>query len=136
MKTLEIRRGDVYLVDLGTDSQGTKLRRPVLVIQNDIGNKFCSTIIVVPLTPAYKVKRLLFGVLMQRGGSTGLPSDHVALFSQIRTLGKDRFRVENFLGRADDRIIVQVDRAIQLSLGLSTLQQLQTRSIASRRRTS
>ncbi|KKM09224.1 hypothetical protein SY88_19520 [Clostridiales bacterium PH28_bin88] len=130
-----IHRGDLFLADLGPGADGNRLLRPVLVIQNDIGNRFCDTVIVVPLTASFKAKRLLFSVLIPRGAETGLCGDHIALFSQIRTLPRSQFHPENRLGRSDANTMTQVDQAIQLSLGLSTLQKLQNRT-RSRRKSS
>ena len=124
---LVVRRGDLFVVDLGPTKEGNPLLRPVLVIQNDFGNCFCDTIIVVPLTLAYKAKKLFFSVLIKRGTETGLCGDYVALFSQIRTLSKGKFIPENRLGRLDDSTMERVDRAIELSLGLSTIQKLHKR---------
>jgi mRNA-degrading endonuclease toxin of MazEF toxin-antitoxin module len=127
---LLIKRGDLFNVDLGPTKEGNPLLRPVLVIQNDFGNCFCDTIIVVPLTLAFKAKKLFFSVLIKRGGETGLCGDYVALFSQIRTLSKGRFIPENRLGRLDDKTMERADRIIELSLGLSTIQKLHKRNQA------
>lgn len=125
---LMIRRGDLFVVDLGPTKDSNPLLRPVLVIQNDFGNCFCDTIIVVPLTLAFKAKKLFFSVLIKRGAETGLCGDYVALFSQIRTLSKGKFIPENRLGRLDDETMERVDRTIELSLGLSTIQKLYKRN--------
>ncbi|HHX50446.1 MAG TPA: type II toxin-antitoxin system PemK/MazF family toxin [Clostridia bacterium] len=123
-----IRRGDLFMVKLGLDSRDREISRPVLVIQNDIGNRFCNSIIVVPLSHTLRAKRLFFAVLINRSGQNGLQKDHVALFSQIRTLDKTCFSNDNYLGRLSPEIMQKVDTAIELSLGLSTLQKLQNRS--------
>lgn len=122
-----IERGDIFLIELGTDGNGEKIRQPVLVIQNDIGNRFCNSVIVVPLYPNLQLKHLLLGVVLEAGGGVGLATDHVALFTQIRTVDKACFRKDNFLGHPDAQVMARVDEAIKLSLGLSTIQRLQTR---------
>jgi len=119
-----IERGDIYLLEIGGQERKTQ---PVLVIQNDIGNRFYRSIIVVPLLPNLRLKNLLLGVLLTAGGSNGLPTDHVALLSQIMTVDKSYFRKDNFMGRPDDRVLERVDEAIKLSLGLSTIQHLETK---------
>lgn len=124
--TVIIRRGDIFAVDLSQDKRKS-LIRPVLVIQNDIGNRFCNSIIVAPLIPEVKTKRLFFSVLITANRKTGLLKDHVALFSQIRTLERKDFTNDNYLGRVDFETMQKVDRAIELSLGLSTIQKLQSR---------
>lgn len=121
-----VERGDIYLLDLG-------VLQPVLVIQNDIGNRWCNTLIVVPLFPDLKLKKLMLGVVLEACGSNGLPQDHVALFSQIRTVDKQLFHKDNYLGRPSAAEMERVDQAIKLSLGLSTVQRLQTRQQAWRK---
>lgn len=120
-----IRRGDIFNINLGNNF--TKLRRPVLVIQNDIGNKHCQSIIVVPLTTIRKVKKLLFSLVIPANTKTGLKEEHVALFSQIRTLQKSHFTNDSYLGRLSLDMMKKVDEAIMLSLGLSTIQRLQSK---------
>jgi len=122
-----IERGDIFLLELGTDGSGKKIKQPVLVVQNDIGNRFCNSVIVVPLLPDLQLKRLLLGVLIKAGGGTGLAKDHIALFTQIRTVDKACFQRDNFLGQPDAQVMARVDEAIKLSLGLSTVQRLQTK---------
>jgi mRNA interferase MazF len=119
-----IERGDIFLLEIGGQE---RRKQPVLVIQNDIGNRFCRSIIVVPLVPNPRLKNLLLGVLLAAGGSNGLPAEHVALFSQIMTVDKFSFRKDNFMGRPDDRALARIDEAIKLSLGLSTIQRLETK---------
>jgi mRNA interferase MazF len=119
-----IERGDIYLLEIGGEE---RRKQSVLVIQNDIGNRFYRSIIVVPLLPNLRLKNLLLGVLLTAGGGNGLPTDHVALLSQIMTVDKSYFRKDNFMGRPDDRVLERVDEAIKLSLGLSTIQHLETK---------
>ena len=129
-ENLLIERGDIYLLEIGVQE---RKKQPVLVIQNDIGNRFCNSIIVVPLLPNLRLKNLLLGVLLTAGGSNGLPADHIALLSQIITVDKSCFRKDNFIGRPDDKTLERVDEAIKLSLGLSTIQHLETKQKLLRR---
>lgn len=144
-----IERGDIYLLDVDTGRCGRPVdvrpvderpqeterrpggrergRQPVLVIQNDVGNRFGASVIVVPLLPGLRLKNTLLGVLLTSGGGNGLPEDSVALFSQIMTVDKSLFRRDNFMGRPDDEALRRVDEAIKLSLGLSTIQRLETK---------
>jgi mRNA interferase MazF len=124
-----IRRGDIFMVNLGCDSKGRSVIRPVLVIQNDIGNRFCSSIIAVPLIQASSAKRLLFSMPIKANYVTGLTKDHIAVFSHIRTIDKAWFSNDCYLGRINDEDRKQMDKAIELSLGLSTLQRLQNKQI-------
>lgn len=121
--SVNIRRGDIFFIELGNSEQ-KRITRPVLVIQNDIGNRYCQSIIVVPLMQLLKAKRLLFSVLINANHTTGLTKDHVALFSQIRTIPKNYFSNDNYLGHIDTHTLEKVDQAIELSLGLCTLQRL------------
>jgi mRNA interferase MazF len=121
-----IERGDIYLLEFdGSDE--IPIKQSVLVIQNDIGNRFCQSVIVVPLFPNLQLKHLLLGVLVKAGGGNGLPTDHVALFTQIRTIDRSLFNRDNYLGQADRRVMRRADEAIKLSLGLSTVQSLQSK---------
>ncbi len=129
-ESLLIERGDIYLLEIGGQE---RRKQPVLVIQNDIGNRFCNSIIVVPLLPNLRLKTLLLGVLLTAGGSNGLPADHIALLSQIMTVDKSYFRRDNFIGRPDEKTLERVDEAIKLSLGLSTIQHLETKQKLLRR---
>lgn len=124
---VSVRRGDIFLVNLGCDPQGETISRPVLVIQNDIGNRLCNTVIVVPLIPEYEVKKLFFSVTVKTSLETGLHENHVAIFSQIRTIDKSWFSNDRYLGRITGKTMRQVDRAIEISLGLSTLQKLENK---------
>lgn len=122
-----IERGDIFEIEFGNDQSGEVIKQPVLVIQNDIGNRFCDTVIVVPLFPDLRLEGTLLGVLIKASSETGLTTDHVALFTQICTVAKKSFREETYLGRPEPDVMARVDEAIKLSLGLSTLQRLQTR---------
>ncbi|MGB9791220.1 MAG: type II toxin-antitoxin system PemK/MazF family toxin [Thermacetogeniaceae bacterium] len=121
-----VERGDIYLLEFEVD-RGKKIKQPVLVIQNDIGNRYCDSTIVVPLFSPSKLGNTLLGVLLKAGGSNGLARDHMALFTQIRTVDKSQLRMDNYLGYVDAETMKRVDEAIKLSLGLSTVQRLQTK---------
>ncbi|WP_366922591.1 type II toxin-antitoxin system PemK/MazF family toxin [Metallumcola ferriviriculae] len=122
-----IRRGDIYRIELGVDQEYRRLERPVLVVQNDIGNRLCSSVIVVPLTPEKEARRVLFGILIAGGKETGLERDYVALFSQIRTLDKARFAGDNYRGFITPKLRREVNEALEISLGLSALQEIEDR---------
>ena len=109
-------RGDVYLADLGphfgSEQGGT---RPVLLIQNNVGNHYGPTLIVAPITSRFwkKAKQpthcLLDGVKFLRGPSA-------VLTEQIITI--DKIRVKKFLGRLTDDQMKEVDCAIKISLAV------------------
>lgn len=123
-KRFIIERGDIYLIELA--GAGTKeAKRPVLVIQNDIGNLYCNSVIIVPLFPNSRLKKMLLAVEIKAGGCNGLARDHIAPFTQIRTIDKSLLDKDHYLGQADKKVMQRVDEAIKLSLGLSTVQRLQ-----------
>lgn len=109
-------RGDVYLADLGQhygSEQGGK--RPVLLIQNNVGNRYGPTLIVAPITSRFWKKAeqpthcRLDGLIFLRGPS-------VVLAEQIITI--DKCRVQKFLGRVNDSQLHDVNTALQISLDL------------------
>jgi mRNA interferase MazF len=108
-----LRRGEIYVADLspvrGHEQGGT---RPVLVIQNDIGNEYSSTTIVAAITSQTK-KRMSIHVEIATGES-GLPKDSIVLLEQIRTLDKER--LERKIGRLRAEKMREVDRALCKSL--------------------
>ena len=114
---MPIRRGDVFWVDLnpvkGSEQAG---RRPVVVIQNDVGNEAAPTVIVAPLTTKSFTKRYPINVHIPRGVA-GLKEDSTILFSQIRTI--DKTRLDRRMGHLPPTYMKQVDQAIGISLGLS-----------------
>jgi len=114
---MPIRRGDLFYVNLaptkGSEQAGT---RPVLVIQNDVGNEYAPTVIIAPLTARAFLKRYPTNVNIPKG-TAGLKENSTALLSQIRTI--DKSRLERRLGHLPSYLIHQVDEAIKISLGLS-----------------
>lgn len=113
---MNIRRGDVFLADLspvkGSEQGGT---RPVLVIQNDIGNRFSPTVIVAAITAQIQKAKLPTHVEID-AKRHGFDRDSVVLLEQIRTIDKQRL-IER-ITRLDDEMMAQVDDSMQISLGL------------------
>ena len=114
---MQIKRGDLFWVNLdptkGSEQAG---RRPVLVIQNDIGNEFAATVIVAPLTTRPFTKSYPTNVAIP-GGIAGIKEDSTVLLSQIRTI--DKVRLEKKIGHLSPGYLSEVNRAIAISLGLS-----------------
>jgi mRNA interferase MazF len=114
---LLVRRGDIYYADLspvvGSEQGGV---RPVLVVQNDIGNKFSPTIIVSAITSQMDKARLPTHIEIS-GDNYGLNKDSVVLLEQVRTIDKKRLREK--AGHLDDYSMRQVDHALRTSFGLS-----------------
>ena len=113
---MPIRRGDVFWVDLnpvkGSEQAG---RRPVVVIQNDVGNETAPTVIVAPLTTKSFTKHYPVNVHVPRS-VTGLKENSAILLSQIRTI--DKTRLDRKIGHLPPTYLKEVDRAICISLGL------------------
>lgn len=88
--------------------------RPVVIIQNNVGNKFSPTTIVAPLTSKQKKNSLPTHFLIRANSENGLRTDSVALLEQIRTISKDALTGK--IGRIDPSII---EPALKVSLGLN-----------------
>jgi mRNA interferase MazF len=113
---LIVKRGDVYFADLspvvGSEQGGT---RPVLVIQNDIGNRFSPTVIVAAITAQIQKAKLPTHVEID-AKRYGFERDSVILLEQIRTI--DKQRLTDKITHLDDEMMEKVDEALQISLGL------------------
>ena len=111
-----VKRGDVFYADLspvvGSEQGGV---RPVLIVQNDIGNKYSPTVIAAAITSQTSKARLPTHI--EVFASAGLSKDSVVLLEQIRTL--DKRRLKEKMGHLDDRLMKQIDDALQVSFGLS-----------------
>ena len=111
----KIRRGDIYYADLNPvigSEQGA--HRPVLIVQNDIGNKYSPTVIITPITG--KVHRNPLPTHVPLSGISGLAKESMALTEQIRTI--DRSRLGKYIGYAGESVMSQIDRALLISIGL------------------
>ena len=109
---MEILRGSVFMADLGSRVGSEQFgRRPVVVIQNDYGNRFSNTIIVAPLTRAKK-KRLPTYVYLDSGSVKG----STVLCEQIITI--DKSRLDFFVYQLGDWDMIEIDRALLISLNL------------------
>jgi len=113
---VEVRRGDIFYADLrpvvGSEQGGV---RPVLVIQNDIGNRFSPTVIVAAITSQINKAKLPTHVELP-AGAYGLERDSVILLEQIRTIDKQRLLER--VAHLDQGVMRRVDVAIGISLGL------------------
>lgn len=112
----EIKRGDIYYADLspvvGCEQGGT---RPVLVVQNNVGNKHSPTIIIAVLTS--KSKRKLPTHISIASGEGNIAMDSTVLLEQLRTI--DKYRLKKYVGSVSQETMDQVDRAMLVSLGLN-----------------
>lgn len=114
----EIKRGDVFYVDLTGIEQSIgfeqKGKRPVLVIQNDVGNHHAPTTIVAILTS--KIKRNL-PTHVVISDFDGLPSTSAVCLEQIKTI--DKTRLESYKGNIGESKMQEIEKAIMVSLGVS-----------------
>ncbi|MBQ3356398.1 MAG: type II toxin-antitoxin system PemK/MazF family toxin [Oscillospiraceae bacterium] len=111
-----VKRGDIFYADLspvvGSEQGGT---RPVLIVQNDTGNKHSPTVIAAAITSQTNKAKLPTHIELS-GRSVGLTKDSVVLLEQIRTIDKRRLR--EHMGRLDEGMMNRVDEAIAVSFGL------------------
>ena len=111
-----VKRGDVFYADLspvvGSEQGGL---RPVLIVQNDTGNKHSPTVIAAAITSQTGKARLPTHIELN-AQSVGLTRDSVILLEQIRTIDKSRLRER--MGKLDDNTMTKVDNAIAVSFGL------------------
>lgn len=109
-------RGDLYFADLspviGSEQGGF---RPVLIVQNDIGNKYSPTVIVSAITSQIQKARLPTHVELPAHLS-GLERDSVVLLEQVRTI--DKKRLKRHVSRLDEEVMTKVDDALAVSVGL------------------
>ena len=117
---MNIKRGDIFYADLrpvvGSEQGGI---RPVLIIQNDVGNKYSPTTIVAPITSTKPDSRMPTHV---RVNVEGLVSGSVALLEQIRTI--DKRRLDDYVGKLNKDMMGKVDHAIITSLGIKVMEGL------------
>lgn len=115
-----VRRGEIYYADLspvvGSEQDGT---RPVLIIQNDIGNKFSPTTIVAAITSKSDKAKLPTHVVVH---ADGLATESVVLLEQIRTI--DKRRLIRYSGKLDKAAMGMVDHAIIVSFGIEYMEGL------------
>ena len=111
-----VKRGDIFYADLspvvGSEQGGI---RPVLVIQNDVGNKYSPTVIVAAITSQINKAKMPTHIELI-GDDYGLSKDSVVLMEQIRTV--DKRRLKEKIGHMDDEHIIFVDEALRISFGL------------------
>lgn len=114
---MTIKRGELYYADLspvvGSEQGGV---RPVLVVQNDVGNKYSPTVIAAAVTSKINKAKLPTHIELP-SSSCGLQRDSVILLEQIRTL--DKRRLKERIGELNDVTMNQVDKAILISLGFT-----------------
>ena len=113
---MQIKRGDIFYADLspvvGSEQGGL---RPVLIVQNDVGNRYSPTVIADAITSKLGKARLPSHIDVY-ADRVGLQRDSVVLLEQMRTI--DKHRLKEKMGHLDDESMHAVDTAISVSLGL------------------
>ena len=111
-----VKRGDIFYADLspvvGSEQGGV---RPVLIVQNDVGNKFSPTVIAAAITSRQDKNNLPTHIEVDANGC-GLAKDSVVLLEQVRTLDKTRLREK--MGTLDNKDMGKVNEALSVSFGL------------------
>jgi len=112
-----VKRGDIFYADLspvvGSEQGGV---RPVLIVQNDTGNRYSPTVIAAAITSQTGKTRLPTHIELPTTESCGLTKDSVVLLEQVRTLDKRRLRER--MGHVDEKVMEKIDTAIAVSFGL------------------
>ena len=113
-ETIMIKRGEIYYADLspvvGSEQGGV---RPVLIVQNDVGNKYSPTVIVGAITS--KLDKAKLPTHVELGVSTGLEKESVLLLEQLRTI--DKARLKSRVGEITNDTMRKVNNALMISLG-------------------
>ncbi|MBQ2704383.1 MAG: type II toxin-antitoxin system PemK/MazF family toxin [Clostridia bacterium] len=113
---MTIKRGDIYYADLspvvGSEQGGI---RPVLIVQNDVGNKYSPTVIAAAIT-SQRDKTKLPTHIQVNADNSGLAKDSIVLLEQIRTIDKQRLKEK--MGSLDDYSMSMINQALSVSFGL------------------
>ena len=114
---MTIKRGDIFYADLspvvGSEQGGV---RPVLIVQNDVGNKYSPTVIAAAITSQQAKNSLPTHIRINAAGC-GLAKDSIVLFEQVRTLDKKRLKEK--MGALDQNSMMNVNEALSVSFGLN-----------------
>ncbi len=115
---MSIKRGDIYYADLspvvGSEQGGV---RPVLIVQNDVGNRYSPTVIAAAITSQHD-KASLPTHIKVNAVSSGLAKDSIVLLEQVRTIDKKRLKEK--MGTLDNRSMGEIDMALSVSFGLNS----------------
>ena len=113
---MTVKRGDIYYADLspvvGSEQGGV---RPVLIVQNDVGNKYSPTVIAAAIT-SQKYKTSLPTHISVNSGGCGLAKDSIVLLEQVRTI--DKKRLKEHMGTLDNTDMNKINKALSVSFGL------------------
>lgn len=114
---MNVKRGDIYYADLspvvGSEQGGV---RPVLIVQNDVGNKYSPTVIAAAITSQQDKSRMPTHISVN-GDTCGLSKDSVVLLEQVRTIDKQRLKER--MGNLSTNDMNKINKALNISFGLS-----------------
>ena len=114
---MTVKRGDIYYADLspvvGSEQGGI---RPVLIVQNDVGNKYSPTIIAAAITSKINKAKMPTHIELS-ANEYGLNKDSVVILEQIRTIDKQRLKER--IGKLDATMMTRIDRALFISFGMA-----------------
>lgn len=117
VKDMTLKRGDIFFAELnpvqGSEQGGV---RPVLVVQNDVGNNYSPTTIVLPITSRMSKAKLPTHVALSRRES-GLSRDSVVLAEQIRTI--DKVRLQQKVATLNEMTMARINNAMEISMGIA-----------------
>ncbi len=115
----EIKRGEIYYADLnpviGSEQGGI---RPVLIIQNDVGNKYSPTVIVTPFTSKIEKPSLPTHIFI-RSADSGLPQDSIILLEHIRTI--DKARLKSYVGKISSEKLDVITICLSVSFDIESV---------------
>ena len=113
---MNVKRGDIYYADLspvvGSEQGGV---RPVLIVQNDVGNQYSPTVIAAAITSQQEKSRLPTHISVN-GNQCGLSKDSVVLLEQVRTIDKQRLKER--MGNLSTNDMNKINKALTVSFGL------------------
>ena len=116
---MTVKRGDIYYADLspvvGSEQGGV---RPVLIVQNDVGNKYSPTVIAAAITSQQDKTNLPTHIKVDADGC-GLSKNSIVLLEQVRTIDKQRLKEK--MGSLDTTAMSQIDHALSVSFGLGNI---------------
>ena len=112
---VDIKRGQIYYADLspviGSEQGG---HRPILIIQNDIGNRYAPTVIAAIITSRHTKAKLPTHIWLN--AECGLPKESMVECEQVRTI--DKKRLKDFMGAVSDEVMREIDKGLKISFGL------------------
>lgn len=116
---MNINRGDIFYASLEENTVGSEQNgiRPVLILQNNIGNIYSPTVIIAPITSKTKVKAKLPTHIFIKGDVKKLPKNSLVLLEQIRVIDKERLR--SYVSSLNSKEMLEVDKGIIISLGIN-----------------